>query len=704
VEAILAGGLRLALSRRALRVADDEKLVAEVRSGNRSAFEAVYDRHHAGILAFARHMLGSREESEDVVQHTFAAAYQAMLADDREIALKAWLYAIARNRCLSVLRARREHLQLDDAAPWAPATAGLSVEVEQREDLRALLADLQRLPEDQRAALILAELGAHSHDEIADILGAPTPKVKALVFQAREALMNRRLARDADCGAIREQLSVLRGGARRRGELRHHIAQCDACRAFDAEVLRQRAGMAVLLPVIPALALKESTLVAAFAAGGGGAAAAGGGAAAAGGAAGATAAGTAGTAVAGSAGGAAAGGAAAGGAAAGGAAAGGAAAGGAAAGGAAAAAGLSGSTILTGGAVIGAKVMGAKALTAFALTGLAGGGYAVVHELPKDPKPTPSIQAAGPQHTQPQKPDPRTPAGGVGLPVDSQECRKLPAGTPPPGGCAKKPTTDPSTSERTPGGPASDREQGDPDGDGVPTREDKCPKTAGNVNGCPAPGPGDPAPGGQTTPTEPPPDRDGDGMANNQDDCPGQFGTASGCPSGSTGADPTPPKRTPGDRDADGIPNAQDDDRDGDGVANAADACPNKAGTQTGCPVPAPVPDAGPSPTPQPGDRDGDGIPNAEDADRDGDGFVNTVDACPRKPGRGTEDGCPPSATGPNGDRDDDNIPNNQDDDRDGDQFLNKVDACPNKPAPESSDGCPVKDEPTTTVPTPATP
>jgi RNA polymerase sigma factor (sigma-70 family) len=266
-----------------LRVAADERLVAQVRAGSQGAFEAIYDRHHAGILAFCRHMLGSREEAEDVVQHTFVAAYQGLLADDRDIALKAWLYTIARNRCLSVLRARREHVSLDDEGAPEPATAGLAAEVERREDLRALLGDLSQLPDDQRAALILAELGAHSHAEIALILEVPTAKIKALVFQAREALMNRHLAREADCATIREQLTVLRGPARRRGPLRQHIAQCEGCRAFDVEVRAQQARMAVLLPVAPTLALKHSSLNAAFAVAPGGAAAAGGSGALAGG-------------------------------------------------------------------------------------------------------------------------------------------------------------------------------------------------------------------------------------------------------------------------------------------------------------------------------------------------------------------------------------------------------------------------------------
>ncbi|CAA9474935.1 MAG: hypothetical protein AVDCRST_MAG67-472 [uncultured Solirubrobacteraceae bacterium] len=260
---------RLALPRRSLHSAGDERLVAQMRSGDeaasRTAFEVLYDRHHRGVLAFCRHMLGSIEEAEDAVQHTFSSAYRALLRDDREISLRAWLYAIARNRCLSMLAARREQVALDDVDDVLPSTTGLALEVEQRSDLRELLADMQRLPEDQRAALVLAELEAHSHKEIGDILGVPPAKVKALVFQARESLMIRRQARETSCADIREQLSVLHGGALRRRELRRHVESCEGCRMFEAEVRRQRAGIAALLPVAPTLALKHSTLAAAFA-------------------------------------------------------------------------------------------------------------------------------------------------------------------------------------------------------------------------------------------------------------------------------------------------------------------------------------------------------------------------------------------------------------------------------------------------------
>ena len=95
-------------SRRLLGTLSDDRLVEHVRRGNDAAFEVLYDRHSRAILSFCRHMLGTQEEAEDAVQHTFVAGYSDLLASDRPIKLKAWLYTIARNRCLSQLRARRE--------------------------------------------------------------------------------------------------------------------------------------------------------------------------------------------------------------------------------------------------------------------------------------------------------------------------------------------------------------------------------------------------------------------------------------------------------------------------------------------------------------------------------------------------------------------------------------------------------------------
>jgi RNA polymerase sigma factor (sigma-70 family) len=268
------------LPARLLRRASDERLVAYVRDGSEPAFEVLFDRHYRGLLGFCVHMLGSVEEAEDAVQHAFLAAYRTLVTDERRMELRPWLYVVARNRCLAVLHARRERAGVP---PKEPATEHLFAEVQRREDVRDLLGDLARLPEDQRAALLLAEGGAMPHAEIAAVLGCPRTKVKALVFQARSSLIAGRTARATPCTEIREQIATLHGPALRRRTIRRHLPHCAGCREFRDEVRRQRRALAIAMPVTSSLALKEAVLAALFgtgAAGAGGAAAGAGSAAA----------------------------------------------------------------------------------------------------------------------------------------------------------------------------------------------------------------------------------------------------------------------------------------------------------------------------------------------------------------------------------------------------------------------------------------
>src|SRR4051812_39010112 len=226
----------------------DERLVARVRSGDTRAFEEIYDRYGRPIHSFCRHLLGQADDADDAVQHTFLAAYRGIRSGDQAIDLKPWLFAIARNRCVSVLRVRRRDSSTLGDTP-EPATEGLSAAVERRESLRDLLRDIGGLPEDQRAALVLTQLGTLKHDEVARVLEVPTERVKALVFQARSSLVSNRLARETACHDIREQLATLTGPALRRGTLRRHLVDCSGCQDFQRALKRQRAAIALILPV-----------------------------------------------------------------------------------------------------------------------------------------------------------------------------------------------------------------------------------------------------------------------------------------------------------------------------------------------------------------------------------------------------------------------------------------------------------------------
>ena len=237
------------------------------------AFEALYDRHHPALLAFCRHMTGSREDGEDALQQTFLRAHRALLADRAPEAVRPWLFAIARNRCRTLLAARRPAVPAEEVEV---AFDGLADDVRRRADLRELVADLGRLPEDQRGALVLHELGDLSHSEIATVIGCAPEKVKALVFQARTALVADREARATPCEEIRGQLETARGGLLRRGPLRRHLRQCAPCSSYRLVVAQQRAGLAIILPVAPSAGLKAAILGGAAATTAGGGAAAGG--------------------------------------------------------------------------------------------------------------------------------------------------------------------------------------------------------------------------------------------------------------------------------------------------------------------------------------------------------------------------------------------------------------------------------------------
>jgi RNA polymerase sigma factor (sigma-70 family) len=235
----------------------DDELVARVRAGDETAFEKIYDRYARGILAFCAHMLQSREAGEDAVQLTFVSAYRAMRGGTNEIVLRPWLYTIARNRCLSEIRARRE-IEYSEFAP--PLFDDLSDQVERREVLREMMDDIGRLPDDQRAALVLFELGDNSHKEIAEILGVRAGKVKALIFQARKALARGRVARDHTCRDIQQEIAGQRDSVAQRGMARAHIDRCPGCKAFEGETRRQRAALALILPVPLAASVKSIVL------------------------------------------------------------------------------------------------------------------------------------------------------------------------------------------------------------------------------------------------------------------------------------------------------------------------------------------------------------------------------------------------------------------------------------------------------------
>ena len=241
-----------------LKLQGDGRLIAMVRSGNAGAFEIIVDRYQGRLLGFCRQMLGSTEDAEDVLQEVFVNAYRAMLGDDREINLRPWLYRIARNRCLNHLRKPTADAQESmDMVPMVEA-ASTAEKVHNREEFRQLLADVSKLPETQRSALLLREMDAMSYEEIAQAMDTSVPSVKSLLVRARISLAEASQARQLTCGEVRLELAEAAEGLRKvSGPVRRHVRDCDECTDFRSQVRSNDKVLAALSPAGGLLALKS---------------------------------------------------------------------------------------------------------------------------------------------------------------------------------------------------------------------------------------------------------------------------------------------------------------------------------------------------------------------------------------------------------------------------------------------------------------
>jgi RNA polymerase sigma factor (sigma-70 family) len=241
-----------------LRLQSDEKLILLVRRGHHGAFEALVQRYQPRLLAFCRHMLGSPEDAEDVLQEVFAASFNAICADDRPINARPWLYRIARNRCLNHLR--RPQPAGQDSMDVFERDGGVTTAdtVHKREEFRHIVADVQELPETQRTALLLREIDALSYDQIALAMDTTVPSVKSLLVRARVSLAEAAEARLLTCSEVRLELGqVAEGIAKTSPPVRRHLKACDRCRTFKVELRNTSKALAAIYPIGPLLFLKK---------------------------------------------------------------------------------------------------------------------------------------------------------------------------------------------------------------------------------------------------------------------------------------------------------------------------------------------------------------------------------------------------------------------------------------------------------------
>lgn len=173
-----------------LRLQSDERLAALAVDGHEAAFAAIVDRYRTPLTRYCAGIVGPNR-AEDAVQQALINAHDALKRTDEVRHLRSWLYRIAHNAALNVLRTVRDDVSLDAAAAAdaaALADGGPAASFERTERFEAVVAALHELPERQRAALVLRELEGRSHEEIAAALGVTPSAARQHIMRGRTAI------------------------------------------------------------------------------------------------------------------------------------------------------------------------------------------------------------------------------------------------------------------------------------------------------------------------------------------------------------------------------------------------------------------------------------------------------------------------------------------------------------------------------------
>lgn len=253
----------------------DTDLARRLRAGDEAAFAELDHRHRRALVAYARRLLRSDHDAQDVVQDALVSAHRVLTDPSRAPVqdLKPWLYALVRNRAIDeTRRARHGEVglpeELGDAGGGDPAMI-----LTRKETVRRLVQDISDLPDQQRQALLLREVDGVDARAVGTELGVSTAAAQMLVARARGALVRAREARDADCHDVRELLMLAHErGVRAEEHALRHSRDCSACKGYRRDLRRVDRRLRALTPPFW---LGPAVLAAKLAGGGGGKAAVG---------------------------------------------------------------------------------------------------------------------------------------------------------------------------------------------------------------------------------------------------------------------------------------------------------------------------------------------------------------------------------------------------------------------------------------------
>ena len=171
-----------------LRAVEDTDLIRKARRGDVEAYNLLISRWEKRVYNYLLRIAGDREEALDLSQDVFLKAYQNLRKLDDPARFAPWLFRIAHNEAFSALRKRRPDREAGSVDFSADETAGARTPAFPIELSIAVTTALQRLPDEQREAVILKIYQGFKFEEMAEILNCPVSTVKSRVYAALDVL------------------------------------------------------------------------------------------------------------------------------------------------------------------------------------------------------------------------------------------------------------------------------------------------------------------------------------------------------------------------------------------------------------------------------------------------------------------------------------------------------------------------------------
>jgi RNA polymerase sigma factor (sigma-70 family) len=225
----------------------NERLLQRASKGDQRAFASIFERYHQRLYRYCAAIVGDPEDARDALQNTMVRVLAALPGERRKLELEPWLYRVAHNEAIDVLRRRRPTVDVDSVE--LAGTTGPEADLETRNRLQRLIADLRELPERQRGALVMRELSGLSFEQIGEAFETSGRTARQTVYEARVSLQDMEGGRAMPCDDVRQKLSDGDRRLIRRRDVRAHLRQCAGCREFERSIAGRREELGAIAPL-----------------------------------------------------------------------------------------------------------------------------------------------------------------------------------------------------------------------------------------------------------------------------------------------------------------------------------------------------------------------------------------------------------------------------------------------------------------------